>query len=575
MWKCKGAIIAVIPFAILLQGTFLFVFHRHIQSTANFNDAAAGAELPSHASTTVADGDIIAALESNNKRNYEYTPDFSSLVVSLPILSASSPGLLPSLPSKHHVPQEVLSSKSFEKHYSDWDLENDPLPLFMYNPSIVPLFSASSHSTISFKNHGLEHGKYLATFRLSSVHSCGFPTVEFWKKSVNYLGLAILDDTLQVATLQLGTNMTDVSSSLDMIVDINSLLRHIFTGKGTKKYFVFEDVRLFIIHNQLYMSIRMFLFPICITIDHRGITLPRTPPSPAMCKGNSSSSMTELPALYRNNDHLRLYIAGNALYLNCNTTDCKNFQFFEVKNEDSDKSKSNTLKEHWASLPRLIIDHGQDIYKQFVEDSEYYKDSTTTRKLLPMKGNEIISEYLPMPRSNTSQKIENEIGKYFVPRDRGSACCVQIEKKYYEDFFPSNLPESVMVGITHKKTALRMPSSRGRKSFIYLSNLYAFSSYHPYQYIARSGLFCFGFANNQTDATSDSVASAYSELTKVQRVEFHGVSYDCPRIHFVSGITEKVGDDSRVIVAYGVNDCVSRFVEIAKRDLMIHLLSNG
>mmetsp|Transcript_27448 Transcript_27448/g.56209 ORF Transcript_27448/g.56209 Transcript_27448/m.56209 type:complete len:447 (-) Transcript_27448:68-1408(-) len=445
----------------------------------------------------------------------------------------------------------------------------------MYNPSIVPLHSTSSNSTMIINHHGLEHSKYLATFRLSSVHSCGFPTVEFWNKPVNYLGLAILDERLQVATLPPGTIATGVSPSLDMIVDINALLRHIFTGKGTKKYFVFEDVRLFIIHNQLYMSIRMFLFPICITIDHHGIESSQAPPSPAMCKGNASSSMTELPAIYRSNDHMHLFVAGNALSLNCNTTDCKNFQFFEVKNEHGDTSKSNTLKEHWASMPRLIIDHGQDIYKQFVEDSQYYKDPETSKKLLPMRGKEIMSFGLPLPRSNSSQLIDNAIGKYFIPRDRGSACCIQIEKKYYNDLFPSDPPESIMVGITHKKTALRMPSSLGRKSFIYLSNLYAFSSHHPYQYIARSGLFCFGFTNNQTDSTSYSVANAYSELTKVQRVEFHGVSYDCPRIHFVSGITEKVGDETRVIVAYGVNDCVSRFVEILKRDLMIHLFSNA
>jgi hypothetical protein len=42
---------------------------------------------------------------------------------------------------------------------------------------------------------------------------------------------------------------------------------------------------------------------------------------------------------------------------------------------------------------------------------------------------------------------------------------------------------------------------------------------------------------------------------------------NCPRIHFISGIAEKVGDDSKVILAYGVSDCLSRFVEVDKSDI--------
>ena len=44
--------------------------------------------------------------------------------------------------------------------------------------------------------------------------------------------------------------------------------------------------------------------------------------------------------------------------------------------------------------------------------------------------------------------------------------------------------------------------------------------------------------------------------------------YDCPRIHFVTGIAEKMGDDETVIVSYGVNDCYPRMLEVSKSFLV-------
>jgi hypothetical protein len=36
----------------------------------------------------------------------------------------------------------------------------------------------------------------------------------------------------------------------------------------------------------------------------------------------------------------------------------------------------------------------------------------------------------------------------------------------------------------------------------------------------------------------------------------------------VSGITEKAGDATKVIIAYGINDCISRLVEVDKSELV-------
>ena len=48
-----------------------------------------------------------------------------------------------------------------------------------------------------------------------------------------------------------------------------------------------------------------------------------------------------------------------------------------------------------------------------------------------------------------------------------------------------------------------------------------------------------------------------------------GEFFDCPQIHFVTGIVDKAGDDSRVLISYGINDCVPmpRVVEVSKANI--------
>ena len=50
--------------------------------------------------------------------------------------------------------------------------------------------------------------------------------------------------------------------------------------------------------------------------------------------------------------------------------------------------------------------------------------------------------------------------------------------------------------------------------------------------------------------------------------EQSSLSLDCPRIHFVSGMSERANDPSKVLIAYGLNDCVSRVIEIEKEAIV-------
>ena len=170
---------------------------------------------------------------------------------------------------------------------------------------------------------------------------------------------------------------------------------------------------------------------------------------------------------------------------------------------------------------------------------------------------EIKSDGAPEPISAVAKSLDSSL-KTFIKRDRSSACCVQITKEYYGDMIPSKWKEvdSILVGISHSKSRGRMPSSQGDR-YNYLSRLYAFSSVEPYDLIARSGLFCFGFPDEH-DAKSHGtgVGNKYNELTHGKMLELNGKTYNCPNIHFVDSIIEKADDQSKLVVSYGVNDCV-------------------
>ena len=48
---------------------------------------------------------------------------------------------------------------------------------------------------------------------------------------------------------------------------------------------------------------------------------------------------------------------------------------------------------------------------------------------------------------------------------------------------------------------------------------------------------------------------------------FGGLELKCPRLYFVGSMIEKVGDRNKVIISYGVTDCLSRFLVVDKADI--------
>ena len=149
---------------------------------------------------------------------------------------------------------------------------------------------------------------------------------------------------------------------------------------------------------------------------------------------------------------------------------------------------------------------------------------------------------------------------YLIHRDSGSACCVKINWKTHE----SDEGRELLLGFSHRKTRKGLSK---RLMYSYVSRVYAFVPNSPFNIVARSGYFCLGFATDdeKNKSTNEQVQGAANN----QMLKFGDQKFvECPRIHFITGIAEKLGDDETVIVSYGVNDCYPRMIEVSKEFLV-------
>lgn len=485
-----------------------------------------------------------------------------------PFLRSVAHPPLPSLPARHRIPLSVILNASTEDYFSNWTAGASPDTFMMYNPSLVVLPpSVRSDFNDNSKHNNRPDAEYLASFRLSSAHSCGFKTYAFWEKgnSRDLFGFALLDINLAVVP------------GSDVVIDL-------------KKYYgryAFQDVRIFVLGETIYLSHAQNLFPVRIvpSSDNNDISQVVT---------KESEHTQRIPNLFGNG--MQMYRAGKALLIE---EKGKNFQFFpkpsfankgggdthintntnSTTTSSSSSSSWQVLMENWVANPRHVVEY----------NLSQPSSSTAENGLLPSWN--VATDYMSSHSHPTAPTLPDGVGNDgWVQRDRGTACCVRVDSEYYHDLLPSddNATDNeswwknkndgyVLVGVSHTKSRNRLPMKASQTgAFHYLSRLYAFSPRPPYQIVARSGLLCFGVGNETMEAADadnvdvDPYATLFSKQESngtTRMFEFQGQSYtSCPRVHFVSGISEKAGDPSKMIVAYGVCDCYSRMVEVHKRD---------
>jgi hypothetical protein len=153
---------------------------------------------------------------------------------------------------------------------------------------------------------------------------------------------------------------------------------------------------------------------------------------------------------------------------------------------------------------------------------------------------------------------------------------------------PKNESKTLNLGISHAKSKFPGRSlPQGILRNTYLSRFFAFEPSYPYQVVAQSGLFCLGYPTEETeyDGTPHGLSSVIiqtgnfvseinhtttttlHELTNGRPMYMKDTTFQCPKIHFVMSVIDKVDDSTKVIISYGVDDCLSRFVHVDKRSI--------
>eukprot|EP00588_Corethron_pennatum_P014702 CAMPEP_0194270796 /NCGR_PEP_ID=MMETSP0169-20130528/4709_1 /TAXON_ID=218684 /ORGANISM="Corethron pennatum, Strain L29A3" /LENGTH=719 /DNA_ID=CAMNT_0039012967 /DNA_START=103 /DNA_END=2259 /DNA_ORIENTATION=- len=387
--------------------------------------------------------------------------------------------------------------------------EKEPDTLYVYNPTIIPI--PSSYLPYLVFNSTQQKPSYLISFRVSAAQSC-HADQKFKPIWHNLIGLAVLDLRLKLIP------------GSDVVFNTNAVF-------NTKKQF--EDVRLFVLNEKVHLSHRFELFRILVSTPNTRIP----PPHP-------SEKYFPIPTKYGNGLNVQAvkYIQG------------ENTSWWKVTN-----------------VPRRLITLGAKNFNYITSKytpGQYFLDFTMGEWLAPVNvGNNTMGKMFqrsvkPRPSFQSSiSPIGNDSG---FSVDRGTACCSRIESEYYSDLHtdPSIKELShILVGILHAKTKTKELNSMGGESFVYMSRLYALSPHPPFDMLARSGLLCFGFGDEV-----ETKEEPFAKFAAEKKVVINDQTETCPVIHFASGLTEKIDDNSTLIVGYGINDCVGRFAEISKRE---------
>ncbi|KAL7462645.1 hypothetical protein ACHAXS_003022, partial [Conticribra weissflogii] len=187
-------------------------------------------------------------------------------------------------------------------------------------------------------------------------------------------------------------------------------------------------------------------------------------------------------------------------------------------------------------------------------------------------------------------------GKFaFKDFNHGGACCISfsadellgenaIHHKHRDGLskFPWGNHPSLHVGIAHTHVQWKrwyMDKTKTKEVELlphthYVSLIYAFDPYPPFEIRARSGYFCLGFANPVDPANANGSTepergtfNPHTPLTRNRKLQQNNETFECPQMQYVSSFIEKVGDPSKTVIGYGLNDCTPRLVEVEKSEI--------
>eukprot|EP00977_Amphora_coffeiformis_P000247 scaffold75_cov165-Amphora_coffeaeformis.AAC.23 len=354
----------------------------------------------------------------------------------------------------------------------------------------------------------VENVVYLASFRVSTIHSCA---------ATEGLSLAMMGYEKDTKDFERPYPENHVGFALlreDLSIISDALFTFDNMGQGTP-----EDIRLFVLNDQLYWGS-------FYKIHAMWLVEPQVP----------RPWVREIPPM--SGDWSPIIVDTMPVCPIPITSGGKNLQFFmdgeRVIAEVSPMGRKVEVN-LTAKCPKSIL------------------DSRPFNTTLPARSFGTVDEL---------HFWKHGVHKSPVSSERGSACCVPMQHQN----------RSLLLGVSHSKFRFRDKKTRGSlpgnvSSNHFFSSFYLMEPTEPYTVIARSGRFCLGFSGDQEVATQN----PYGQAARNKRLRLGLEEFDCPGIHYVSGLVE-TPDEDHVIVAYGVADCTPRMIKVRKADVMRILL---
>jgi len=478
---------------------------------------------------------------------------------------------LPSVPSSRRLPLDKISNSTYMiKERERLPLNGSKTPLCDYNLMIFSLYKNDENkiyseldetllnritgkSNPSFSKEEADEVKYIGVYRISNHHSChiegeGSHLRGNKVRLLGLLGLALLNAELKIIE---GT---------DMIVDLNHFY---FPNEHVLWTPSFHDFQLIATSTDKESKLKNQLFFLA-TGTGLGMSI-----IPVDIQRIRDGSISDLPIRMNGTIVPSLYGSGGLQLQALNKKGIhspRSFFWYKAgielaKNMHVFQSSNGTyFIEIWPLFPhetRPINFNVIGFYIHTYQDINLFPNMKMKLEsgLYPPSKELIVTNATTEPEpSFRYQYFRNESRS----RDRGSACCIDMNIEGVQ----------VKVGISHVVSDVW-----GR---VYFSRFYAFESEPPFNIVAKSGLFCLSHAL-PNDIGLETVAAAqrdaHSNFTSSFDVFKH--KYKCPKISFISGMIEMVGNPNMVIISYGVNDCYSRIIFVPKKKIKMVLLGSS
>lgn len=477
---------------------------------------------------------------------------------------------------QYHVPSNAVHNLTYFLESRVRPNEEDR-PLFIYNPMILPLDSRFIDDAIISNLSGgdVHDAAYVAVYRVSNFGNCHGPGRGVPDSYRNYLGLALLDEDLNILREEpLGSGDMDDGNEhryLDVVIDMNQQLCDAdWTPAGvskcrppkTNQYM--QDCQLFAAPSsssstgesskkadQLILLCNEYAMPVKLE-RRRGRGKMRGDENlDTLNEGKKGEDGIHLNNKYGSG--LQLTVLQRPIMILYGGKNMHYFQASAITDDRGGAASGNAtgFLEIWPGGPHEYLPVDFSSYP-FVNYKEAKRNIMKASELEPAASFATLDA--PADGGGSSNVL--------IDRDSGSACCVSIRWK--QDDSSDEEERHLLLGFSHRKTR-KMPKEG---KYNYVSRVYAFEPTSPFDIVARSGFFCLGFAPLDDEEAMQSDNEQIWGAANDYRLKIHNEEFDCPRIHFVTGIAEKVGDEETVIVSYGVNDCYPRMMEVSKKFLV-------